>query len=222
MPEADFQVGLNILREFDSIGTEKMRLTRGQYNWAEKTRLMDIGMVLGLPEMLVQIVALTKKGEIGSSPSLMYSAEKMTADGKNIINLEDKHLPDLRENISSVLLSLDMSMSGTCALSGCLYAFGGNTTSGWVTLSSAAIWVGFKIYEKIKASKYIKQRPELERMLNYMNGMLNARDLTMARNISGFLDSSSNQILAVVGKAHVPGMTKILKEQYGFEVVPLE
>jgi|GEM_PF-1022007 hypothetical protein len=69
-----------------------------------------------------------------------------------------------------------------------------------------------------------EQREKLPIYINPMNGLIFDRDSTMARNLNQITIEypELNSLLAIVGKAHVPGLVKLLTTNYGFELESLE
>lgn len=210
VPPEDANAASKVVQNFNTFGAELSGVNR---TWAKKSGLFTLGMILGLPEALLQMtrMKMTRNGPA----SLLQSEMKVgMGPGRTVVDIEDSHQPGIAENLAILLLSVDMGTSGVCALATCLYAF--NTwrpESGWTAFGAAVTWLGFKGYEYLLKSPFFTARPDLRDRLSYLSYLTKGRDPSMSSGINSLVESNVGVTVSIFGKAHLPGIIEALRSK---------
>lgn len=152
--------------------------------------------------------------------------ESAKTSGARNIPLEKGHVPDLPENIQSIILPTQML---TCAAAFCgdvLYYLEPTNTVSNVTTPLVWIVAGVGLTQAYGAKllrPHFKDEKWFKTIFAINYGLINARDKTMTNNVHKALSEhpDENAILVIVGKDHVDGMRDLLKQNFGFQDLEL-
>jgi hypothetical protein len=210
------QIAETLLKE---AGLQSMELTIEQ----EQKHLVLLGnMKISSGDVEVDPVELLKVIKV----YLSANSEMIASEQRKIVNiqLEVGHKPNFKENLDVAQLPLTLGLLGlTFAISP--FAGHGNQTvdvadkiiTGIVYLNSAYTWA------ELAMKKKFSSKPWFSAVFPTYGGLLDGRNQTMVANIEkGLIEHpESDQMLIIVGKAHVKGMKSLLQDQYRFSSAPL-
>ena len=140
------------------------------------------------------------------------------------VNLEKGHQPGLRENLSLLEIPFSIGFGGLQLGLGWAASPATPELAIAASVSSFAgiLYTAQSITGHLLTLKHSDKR-WFRAIFPLHGGLIDGRNETMVRNIdAGFqANPQFNQMLVIVGKAHVPGMKRLLVEGQGYSPVPI-
>lgn len=210
------ELGRRLVERFALRGGEGADLSK---YWSKP--LVDA--TLWLSEKLFRVHKLvTSRGRERTHSSTIDVAQR-TGPGESFVALEKGHRPGLGEQLGALYTPALFALAGASVLTttvlrhaippeAALAISGANLAAFFHQFAHSALRrLGLHL-ENYSWGPFVA--PQV--------GLLAGRNQTMARNIDRALDEhGEKEMLAIVGKDHVPGMARELRRRYGFVEVPI-
>jgi hypothetical protein len=216
--DIDYQMGQRILKHFPVRALEGFQGKR----WYHR-------LFMAQYKPLLEILQKFNKWK-GSTITEAKTLPTESNSSLKIANLEDGHHYPIDETIFFHTMNLPVyflvantafpltELTVPDHVESVLHSLHGNVNFGFVALAVGQWYLSGLKYMVNVEEKYKSSSP----IPGFLHGLLRGRNLTMTARVNDLINDAEVDFnapaLAIVGRAHVPGMKKLLMEKYGFQI----